>query len=45
MRDSRGRCVGVLCEIDEGELLCEIDKRGGLLLCEREEGEGCVCAV
>ena len=45
MRDSRGRCVGVLCEIDEGDLLCEIDERGGLLLCERKEGGGCVCAV
>jgi hypothetical protein len=34
--------VGVLREIDEGDLLCKIDERGGLLLCEREEEGVCV---
>ena len=51
MRDLRGRCVGVLCEIGEGEFVVRDQRERGvlqLLLCEREGEEGvcvCVCCV
>jgi hypothetical protein len=51
VRDLRGRCVGVLCEIGEGEFVVRDQRERGvlqLLLCEREGEEGvcvCVCCV
>ena len=39
---------GFRARLTRGNLLCEINKReggGGGLLCEGDEGGGCVCAV